>query len=102
MNFSCPTNSEGAIPPREWLRVPEAVAWSGLSKPKLYQLINAGLVKTAEVRQRGQVRGSRLIGFDSLRDYLNSLATGGEAEEPAAEGGDAEESAAEVSPPQVH
>jgi predicted DNA-binding transcriptional regulator AlpA len=45
-------NTQGAIPPREWLRVAEAVAWSGLSKPKLYQLINAGLIKSASVRQR--------------------------------------------------
>jgi excisionase family DNA binding protein len=65
-----------AIP--EWVRVKEACAYSRISKPKLYQLLNAGKIKSVSLRERGQIRGTRLISFDSLRSFLNGLATGGE------------------------
>lgn len=63
--------------PQEWLRVSEAVHFSRLSKPKLYQLFNLGLIKTVSLRERGQVKGTRLVSFDSLRNFLESRATGG-------------------------
>lgn len=62
----------------EWLRVKEACEYSRLSKPKLYQLINAGRIKSVSLRERGQIRGTRLISSDSLRAFLESRATGGE------------------------
>lgn len=65
--------------PSDWLRVKEACSFSRLSKPKLYQLINAGKIKSVSLRERGQVRGTRLISFDSLRAFLESRASGGEA-----------------------
>lgn len=64
--------------PSDWLRVKEACSFSRLSKPKLYQLINAGKIKSVSLRERGQIRGTRLISFDSLRNFLESRATGGE------------------------
>lgn len=64
--------------PSDWLRVKEACSFSRLSKPKLYQLINAGKIKSVSLRERGQVRGTRLISFDSLRAFLESRASGGE------------------------
>lgn len=67
-----------SLPPREWLRVAEALKWTGWSKPTLYTLINNGKVKSVSLRQRGQVRGTRLVNFDSLRSFLNSIATGGD------------------------
>jgi hypothetical protein len=69
----------------EWLRVKEAQNFSRLSKPKLYQLFNLGLIKTVSLRERGMVRGTRLVSFDSLRAFLESRASGGE-----------------ILPPQVH
>ena len=65
----------------EWLRVSEACEYSRLSKPKLYDLINRGLIKSVSLRERGQIKGTRLIAFDSLRDFLESRATGGEVDE---------------------
>ena len=62
----------------EWLRVKEACAYSRLSKPKLYELLNRSLVKSVSLRERGQVRGTRLISSDSLRRFLESRASGGE------------------------
>jgi hypothetical protein len=65
--------------PQEWLRVKEACSYSRLSKPKLYDLFNRGLVKTVSLKERGQVKGSRLVSFDSLKAFLESRSTGGEA-----------------------
>ena len=69
-------NAESSLP-REWLRVQEACEYSRLSKPLLYRLMNRGLIRNVSLRERGRVRGARLISFDSLRQYLESRATGG-------------------------
>jgi hypothetical protein len=71
--------------PKEWLRVSEAVQFSRISKPKLYDLMNRSLIKSCSLKERGMVRGTRLISFDSLRAFLESRASGGE-----------------ILPPQVH
>lgn len=74
-----PTNQPATDAPREWLRVKEACAYSRLSKPKLYDLMNRGLVKSSSLRERGQIKGTRLVSFDSLRQFLESRASGGAA-----------------------
>ena len=58
----------------EWLRIPQAIATFGIGRTKLYELINSKAIKSASIRQRGQLKGTRLISFDSLNDYLNKLA----------------------------
>ena len=72
-----PTASSEALP-REWLRIKEACDYSRLSKPKLYDLLNRGLIRSVSLRERGQIKGTRLICFDSLRQFLNSRASGGQ------------------------
>ena len=62
----------------EWLRVNEACEFSRLSKAKLYDLFNRGLVKSVSLRERGMVRGTRLVSSDSLRVFLESRSSGGE------------------------
>ena len=74
-------DNHAAIPPREWIRVAEAVEWSGISKPRLYVLLNKGLIRSTSLRERSQIKGTRLISFDSLRDFLESRATGGKSTE---------------------
>lgn len=59
----------------EFLRVQEAVAWSRLGKGTLFGLMNRGLVKSICLRERGKIKGTRLIVADSLRDYLYSHLT---------------------------
>lgn len=66
--------------PREWLRVSEAMEFTGLSKPTLYSLFNRGLVKTVSLRERGKQRGVRLVSVDSLRTFLESRSSGGISE----------------------
>ena len=69
--------AEGNHVRQEWLRVSEACRFSRLSKPKLYDLINRGLIRSVSMRERGQIKGTRLISYDSLRALLESRATGG-------------------------
>jgi hypothetical protein len=72
-----PAGTAPAVDHPEWLRVREACDYSRLSKAKLYQILNRGLIKSVSLRERGMIRGTRLISFDSLRDFLESRATGG-------------------------
>ena len=64
---------------REWLRVTEACEYARVSKPVIYDWMNRGLIKSFSNRQRGQTKGARLISADSLRDFIESRATGGTA-----------------------
>lgn len=56
----------------EFLRIPEAVKFSGLSRTTLYRMITDGRLKSKCVRARGAIKGVRLISRDVLRDFINS------------------------------
>ena len=56
----------------EWVRVPEAIRVSGLSRSSLYELIASGKIKSFSNRQRGAMRGIRLISYDGLMAYLEN------------------------------
>ncbi len=58
----------------EWIRIPVAVKLFGISRTKLYELIGEGKIKSVSLRKRGQIRGTRLLSYDSLNDYLSGLA----------------------------
>lgn len=62
----------------EWIRVSEACVYARVSKPVVYQWMNRGLLKNVSLRERGQLKGARLISFDSLKNFLESRATGGD------------------------
>jgi len=64
-------------PNREWLRVSEACEFARVSKPVIYDWMNKGWIKNVSLRQRNQIKGTRLISFDSPRGFLESRATGG-------------------------
>ena len=54
----------------EWMRIDVAVRLFGLSRSRLYQLIQERQIRSFALRQRGRRKGIRLISFDSLSDYL--------------------------------
>lgn len=56
----------------EWLRVPDSVKFSGLSRSLLYNNfdIAGGKIVTRCIRQRNKVRGVRLVNVDSLRKFI--------------------------------
>jgi len=56
----------------EWIRIPQATAFFGVGRSKLYELIGAGKIKSTSLRERGQKRGTRIISYDSLANYIES------------------------------
>jgi hypothetical protein len=70
----------GAVKP-EWLRIPDAIRFSGLGRSSLYELIREGKIKSVCLRKRNNIRGVRLISADSLSSLIESAATEGAASE---------------------
>jgi Helix-turn-helix domain len=54
----------------EWLRIPEAVRIFGIGRSSLYLLIREGRIRSCALRQRGAMRGIRLISYDSLVAFI--------------------------------
>ncbi len=75
-----PIAPAATMPEPEWIRVKQAMAWSGISETKLYVMMSAKSIKSVVLRERGASRGTRLISFPSLKAFLESKATGGEAQ----------------------
>jgi excisionase family DNA binding protein len=59
----------------EWLRPKQVPLYFGIGRSTLYELLAAGKIKTVSMRARGAKHGTRLISYDSLSAYLESLAT---------------------------
>jgi hypothetical protein len=74
-----PIAPAATMPEPEWIRVKQAVAWSGISETNLYVLMAAKRFKSVTLRESGKSRGTRLISFASLKGFLESRATGGDA-----------------------
>lgn len=55
-----------------WLRVPQAVQLTGLSRSKVYELVAAGRIKSASLRDAGQKHATRLIERASLLAFIES------------------------------
>ena len=72
------TPSATCIQP-EWIRITEACRFASVTKPVMYDWMRRGFVKNFSNRQRGQIKGARLVNLDSLRRFLESRATGGQA-----------------------
>jgi hypothetical protein len=50
----------------------------GIGRSTLYRLIDEGKVKSTSLRERGKLRGKRLVFTDSVAALLESRATGGD------------------------
>jgi len=53
-----------------WLKIEDAVRYSGLSRSKLYELIDKGAIRSVCLRAKDKLRGIRLIYRPSLDAYL--------------------------------
>ena len=73
MENTTETNTVQAI----WLRVPQAVQLTGLSRSKVYELLGAGAIRSASLRDPGQRHAVRLIDRADLLAFIESRATGG-------------------------
>lgn len=52
-----------------WLKIEDAVRYSGLSRSKIYQLIESK-VRSVCLRDKGMVRGLRLVSRPSLEAFI--------------------------------
>jgi len=60
----------------EWVRVPDAVQYCGISRSLLYELIGSGRIISKVLRKPGHIRGIRLISVSSLDTFINNLPEG--------------------------
>jgi hypothetical protein len=60
----------GAVEPR-WMKIGDAVRFSGIGRSKLYSLIRRGAIRSACLRDQDNVRGTRLVNAVSLDSYIN-------------------------------
>lgn len=57
-----------------YLRIPDAIKYSGIGRSTLYTLMAEGRLKSVALKtHRDNVRGLRLISRDSLDSFLGSL-----------------------------
>lgn len=66
--------SETQLQRPEWLRPNAVPHFFGIGRTKVYELLAEGKIKSVSLRERGQKHGTRLISYDSVAEYLNSLA----------------------------
>lgn len=75
-----PIAPAATMPEPEWIRIKQASAWCGMCRSVLYNLMADGKIRSVSMRERGATKGTRLISFPSLKAFLESKATGGEAQ----------------------
>ncbi len=71
-----PTLTPTASARPEWVRLPRVSTlcpWCGLSRSKLWEVLQTGKVRNVCLRKEGALRGARLIHLASLLAYLDSL-----------------------------
>ena len=62
----------------EWIDCRRVKSLFTISRSTVYRLAEEGKIKTVSLKERGNIRGKRLFSYDSLSQWLNSRATGGE------------------------
>ena len=55
----------------EWVDAKGAEFYFGLKRSHLYQLKDAGKIRSVSLRERGKASGKRVFFYDSIRDFLN-------------------------------
>jgi hypothetical protein len=67
---------QGELKPR-YIRPKDMQCHFSLGRTQTYELIAEKKIKSVSLRKRGQRHGTRLIDYESVCAYLESLATGG-------------------------
>lgn len=57
----------------EFCRMGDLERLFGIKRPSGYTLEKLGLIETVSLRQRGHVRGIKLVSIQSVRSYLHGL-----------------------------
>jgi len=61
----------------EYLRPKQMAKLFNISRSKVYELINKGILRSVSLRNEGQTKATRLISVKSFRNYLEMNSTGG-------------------------
>ena len=71
---------DGLLP--VWIRSPKTGSehYSGFGRSKLYELAAKGKIKSRSLRERGQIKGTRLFNLRSILDFIESCGDENEAE----------------------
>ena len=66
---------DGPLP--VWVRAPKTghERFTGLTRPKLYELAGKNLIRSASLREPGQLRGCRLFNLKSILDFIAGCET---------------------------
>ena len=73
-----PTHTPVTAVRPEWVRLPKPgtlCPWTGLSRSKLWEVLQTGKVRNICLRKEGAARGARLVCLAALLSYLDSLAS---------------------------
>ncbi len=57
-----------------YLRIHQVLAWYPFRRAKLYELLTNGDIKSFVLKEKGALRGMRLIDRDSLDQFLQAAA----------------------------
>lgn len=60
--------------PSEWLRVKEVVALYRIGRTTVFSLMRSGIIRSVSLKNKGNIRGIRLISRTSFDEYLAALA----------------------------
>lgn len=52
----------------------------GIHKSTIYRLVSEGKIRGVSLRERGKLRGKKLISLDSVAAFIESMATDGEGD----------------------
>lgn len=74
----CAGAVQQGMPKPEWIRPKDVPKYFGIGRTQLYSILAENKIKSVSMRKRGQRHGTRLISYDSLSVWLESMATGGE------------------------
>lgn len=69
-SYSAPQAADTSNLPPELLSVKEAARIFALSQSRIYKLIAENAIATIHLRERGMVKGRRLIVYQDLKAYL--------------------------------
>jgi hypothetical protein len=72
-----PTPTDAAVQRVEFFRLPapgKRDPYFGLSRGWYYKAAGSGEIKMVALRQRGSLRGVRLVSYDSVCDYIRRAA----------------------------
>jgi hypothetical protein len=64
--------SNQTLPPPEWIDAREAKRIFCLGKTTLYNLADAGRIRTSSLRERGKKRGKRLFSYESIKQVIEA------------------------------